>query len=336
MTQEASATQISGIEKASLLLISLGSKAAGSVLQHLSSDEVQTLCAQIARQQKVDPLLQTQVLQDFTRSRDVSCVGGLDYAQELLEQALGPAKAKSLMDQIAIGSGGRPFDWLKGSSTSRLASCLQHERPQVIALVLAHLTAAQAAEALALLPEEIQGAVAHRLTAMQPVAPDVVTYIEDILKSKLVRDGATGDLKSVGGLQSLVMILNNADRPTEGKIMQYLEQAESDIAESVKQMMFVFEDILTLDDRAVQAIICDLEQDDLRLSMKGASDEIKEMFFRNMSERAAEALKEDLEMLGPVKRRDVEAAQRRVVAVVRKLDETGEISLRPDSEEVIP
>ncbi|MHB0913726.1 MAG: flagellar motor switch protein FliG [Armatimonadota bacterium] len=335
MTQEYSVTQLSGIEKASLFLIALGSKTAGDVLQHLPPDIMQKLCAQIARHKSVDPLLQQQVLQDFNQLQHVSqAAGGVEYVQEILEQALGPTKAKEILGEITAGSGGRPFDWLKASGASRLANCLQNERPQIIALVLAHLSADKAADVIALLPEELQGKVAYRLTSMQPVAPEIVELVEEMLKSKLSMQ-ETGDLKAVGGLQSLVTILNNSDRQTEGRILQFLEQEEEGMAEDVRQMMFVFEDIVNLDDRALQTIIRELDQEDIRLGLKGASEEIKALFFRNMSERAAEALKEDLEMMGAVKRRDVETAQRHVVLAIRRLDEAGTISLRQDEEDVI-
>lgn len=333
MTQESPAGQLSGIEKASLFLITLGSKTASSVLQHLQPDEVQRLCTQIAKQKQVDPLLQQQVIHDFAQYQSATQTsGGMEYAQEILEQALGATKAKELLGEIAAGSAARPFDWLKPSGTVGLANTLLNERPQIIALVLAHLSADKAASVMSILPSELQGKVAHRLTSMQPVAPGIVDIIDGILRSKLSKED-TGNLKSVGGLQSLVTILNNSDRKTEGKILEYLEQTEASVAENVRQMMFVFEDIINLDDRTVQIIIRELEQDDIRLGLKGASEEIKALFFKNMSERAVEGLKEEFEMMGAVKRKDVEAAQRHIVATIRRLDESGEINLRPEEEE---
>lgn len=328
-------TELSGIEKASLLLITLGTKTASDVLRHMSPDEVQRLASQIATNKTADPDLQDIVMEEFaTFVKSGAGMGGLDYVKELLEQSLGPMKAKEILNDIASGSGGRPFDWIKQSSIPQLTGALRNERPQVIALILAHLPANQAADTMAQLPPEIQGDVAYRLTSMRPVAPENVRAVDDILREKLSKE-RRGTLRSVGGLQSLVTILNNADRSTEAKILEYLEQTEADIAESVRQLMFVFEDLVKLDDRMMQIIIRDLEQEDLKMSMKGASPEIKETFFRNMSERAVEVLKEDLEMMGPVKMKDVEAARRRVVAVVHRLDEIGEISIRPDEEEVV-
>ena len=204
--------------------------------------------------------------------------GGMNYAQELLEQSLGSSKAKELMVDIAKGTGARPFDWLTSANVQRLANCLENERPQVITLVLAHLTSDQAASTLALLPEDLQGKVAFRMTSMQPVALEVVQIIEEILKQRMTTEGG-GDRRAVGGLQSLVSILNNADRstreqdtriPPAGRIDHRRERPRDDVR---------FEDIITLDDRSLQIVIRELEQDDLRLSMKGATDEIKEAFF---------------------------------------------------------
>lgn len=334
MTQETPNVRLSGLEKASLLLVTLGTKTATGILQELPPEDVQRIAAQIARQGDVDPETRDQVIKEFDEQRKSISVGGIEYAKELLEEVLGASKAQEIIDEINAGSAGRPFDWLKSAGVAKLASYLENERPQVIALVLAHLTPGQAAEALTLLPEAVQGEVAYKLTSMQPVVPDVIRSIEETLRSKILREGS-GDMKSVGGVHSLVSILNNSDRPTENKIIEFLAEAEAQLADSVRQMMFVFEDIAKLDERAIQLIIREAEQEDLRLSMKGAPSEIRDIIFKNMSERAAETLKEDLENMGPAKRRDVEAAQRRVVAVVRKLDESGEISLRADEEEYI-
>lgn len=330
-----SADELSGIEKASVLLITLGSKTASDVLKHMSADEIQRLASHIANSKDTSADVQDHIVEEFVMQRYSGAVaGGLDYVKEILETSLGPLKAKEILDDIASGSSGRPFDWIKSSNISQLASSLSNERPQVVSLILAHLPANHAADIMAQLPQEVQGNVAYRLTSMRPVAPEVVKSIDDILRDKLSRE-RRGALRSVGGVQSLVTILNNADRSTEGKIMEYLEQTQADIAESVKQLMFVFENMVSLDDRALQLIIRELDPDDLRLSLKGTPEEIKATFFKNMSERAVDVLKEDLEMMGPVKLRDVEAARRRVVAVVHRLDEIGEISIRPNEEEVV-
>lgn len=336
MTTENTTIGLSGTEKAALLLIALGSKTAGSVLQQLSQDEVRKLCEEIAKQKHVDPDVQAQILKEFAQIQETGAAGdgGVDYARDLLQQAVGSASAEELIADIKDELTGRPFGWLKGLNKTQVAACLQAERPQVSALVLAHLNPVFAAEVMSALPEEVQGKIAYALTTMRPIAPEAVRAVEDNLRFKLSRDGAS-DLKAVGGLRSLVTILNNADRPTEQKVLEFLEQSEASIAESVRQLLFVFEDIIKLDDQALQTVIRELDQQDLRLSLKGASDEIREAFFRNMSERAAEALKEDLEVMGPVRLREVEVARGRVVAVVRRLNEAGQINMRPDEEDMV-
>lgn len=333
MDHNSPSQKLTGLEKASLLLIALGSETASGVLKHLSSAEVNLLCSQIAAQNHVDTKELEIVLKEFSSQRKIAhTVGGYEYAKELLEQALGADKAEEILGEISHGHIGKPFEWVKSPDIPRLANILQHERPQIIALVLAHLNVEQASALLSALPQDLQGNIAYRLTSMKPVDIDIVHTIDSVLRERIARS-SSGDMKAVGGLQSLVTILNNADRSTENKIISYLEQTESDIADSVKQMLFVFEDIVNLDDKAIQSVIRELDQEDLRLSLKGASEEIREVFFRNMSERAVQALREDLEMMGSVRRRDVEAAQRRVVSVIRSLEEAGEISTRPDEEE---
>lgn len=335
MDNESPALPLAGIEKASILLIALGAGNASGVLQHLTPDEVQKLAAQIAKHEHIDQSVQESVLDEFASAHGTSTtVGGLEYAREILVQALGAEKASELLSDITLGFTGRPFDWLRSATVTRIVNALRTERPQVIALVLAHLTADQAAAVMSGLPDGIEGEVAYRLTAMRPVAPEMVRAVDSVLKERIARDGK-GDLKAVGGIHSLVTILNSADRPTENKILSYLDRVEAKIAESVREMLFVFEDVAQLDDRVIQRIIRELDQDDLRMALKGAEDDVKHLFIKNMSERAADSLRDDLDMMGPVKRREVEAAQRRIVAVIRRLEELGEISIRVDDEDVI-
>ena len=328
-------TRLSGLERASLLLITLGSKTASATLKHLAPDEIQRLAAQIAVSKEVDQAVREQVLEEFALDRGAGLsAGGLEFVREILDQSVGPNKAKEVLDDIATGTGNRPFDWIKGSHLLHLAGAIRSERPQVIALILAHIPPNHAADVISLLPPDMQGVVAYRLTTIKPVASDMVSAVDEALRDRMSKD-RRGAARAVGGLQSLVTISNNADKSTETKILDYLQRTEKTIAENARGMMFVFEDIVKLDDRALQAVIREIEQEDLRMSMKGASEQIREAFFRNMSERAVEVLKDDLEMLGPVKLRDVESARRRIVGVIHRLDEIGEISLHPDEDEIV-
>ncbi len=332
MAQE-SATSLTGVDKASLFLLALGTEAAGLVMQQLSQDEVKAVGSNIARLGNVDPSMKDKVFKEFSaRYRDGVAVPGNEYVRQVLESALGTSKAQDIVAEIFGDTSGQAFDWIKTAATPRLASCLRSERPQVIALILAYMPAARAAEVIAQLPEEIQGDVAYRLSSMQYVSPEIARAVDEVLETKLARESSTA-LKAVGGVDSLVAILNNADRSTESKILGYLDNVEADMAENVRQMLFTFDDIIKLDDQALQAILQETEQEDIRMAVKGATEPIKEAIFRNMSERAVEAMKEDLEMMGRVKVKDVEAAQRRIMAVVRRLDEDGTISVRGDNSE---
>ena len=326
---------LSGAEKASVLLISLGAEKSSSVLQQLTPDEIERLTAEIVMLKRVDPTLRAHVLEECKKAlADGTIIGGADYARVVLEQVVGDAKAKELLSRLTSGSGAGSFRWLRAVPPQQLAQCIRSERPQVMALVIGHLHAEQAAQVLSALPEQAQGEVALRLTTMQPTDPDIVRSIDEILMQRLsTTDNAT--FSEVGGSDAVVSILNNVDRGTEKKIMEYLTETASETANKIKEMMFVFEDILNLDNRSIQIILRDVPQDDLRLALKGSSDSVKEVFFRNMSQRAVETLKEDLESSGPVKLRDVEAAQGRISLVARSLDEAGEISIRDNADDVV-
>ena len=334
MAQE-TAAPLSGVEKASLLLLALGTEAAGSVLQKLSPDDVKVLGSSIAKLNNIDQTAKESVLQEFAqRHKGGARMPGADYVRQILENALGSTKAQELATEIFMDTSGQPFDWLENVATPRLAACLRNERPQVIALILAYMPPVRAADVISQLPEQVQGDVAYRLGYMQSVSPQIAEAVEEILETKLARDSSAA-MKAVGGVNSLVAILNNADRSTEAKILDYLDTVEAGVAESVREMLFVFDDIAKLDDAALRSILQETEQEDIRLAMKGSTEAIREAFFKNMSERAAEAMKEDLEMMGRVKVRDVEAAQRRIMTVVRRLDEAGTISIRANDEEFV-
>ncbi|MDH7602917.1 MAG: flagellar motor switch protein FliG, partial [Armatimonadota bacterium] len=327
---------LSGAAKAAILLIALGTNLSSSVLQQLSPDEVERIAAEIVRQKRVRPDLREKVLEECRRAlTDQTALGGQEYAREVLSGVFGESKAKELLSRVSAGvstvGAGRN---LKTIPPRQLAALLQIERPQIIALVLAHLPADHAAQVLVALPEDVQGQVALRLTAMRPTDPDVVNTVAKVIADKAAESEGMG-LTEVGGEDSVVRILSNVGRSTEKRILDYLRKVDETIAEQIRNKMFVFEDILNLDDRSIQIILREVPQEDLRLALKGVPDNIKEVFFRNMSQRAAETLKEDLEATGPVKLKDVEAAQNRIVAVARQLDEAGEISLRKSSEDLV-
>jgi flagellar motor switch protein FliG len=308
-------------------------------MQQLNPDEIERLTSEIVRQKRVKPQERKKVI-DECRSFLVEDVahGGLDYAKEVLQGIFGETKAVEMLEKAAMGGGGgsglsagRVF---RAIPTRQLAQALKNERAQVIALVLGHLPPDNAAQVLSLLPEAVQGDAALRLVTMQPTDPGVVRNVADQLLQQLSGpDNAA--FTEVGGNESVVRILNNVGRSTEKKVMEYLTSVDENVANAIKERMFTFDDAISLDDRSIQSILRDVPQDDLRLALKGAPGSVKETLFRNMSQRAAETLKEDLEASGPVKLKDVEAAQNRIVAIARALDEAGEISLRGSGEELV-
>ncbi|MCE5200176.1 MAG: flagellar motor switch protein FliG [Armatimonadota bacterium] len=324
----------SGVRKASMLMVALGADFSSNIMQQLSPDEIERLTAEIVMVNRLDADTRAMVLDECKRSLDeFGVIGGTEYARKLLEQVFGETKAAELLGKLS-SDGENSLRWLRTVPARQLAQCMNGERSQIVALVLGHLPAEQAAQVLAALPESIQGDVALRLTMMQPTDPDTVRHVAEILLQKLsMTDNAI--FSEVGGNKSVVQILNNVDRSTEKKILEYLTEANEAVANQIKECMFVFEDILNLDDRAIQVILRDVPQEDLRLALKGAQENVKNVFFRNMSSRAVETLKEDLEASGPVKLRDVEGAQTRIASIARQLDEAGEISLRDNSDEMV-
>ena len=327
-------SQLTGVQKASVLLITLGAEAAANVMQHLAPHEIERLTSHIVNTHHVAPETRESVLSESTIAlAERSMAGGEDFARTLLEQAVGGPKAKELLSKLT-SAGADVFTWLRAVSPPQLASCIRNERPQIVALVIAYVQPDQAAQVLSGLPDNLQGEVALRLTNMRPTDSEFIKHVDRILRERVYGDGSEASIQ-LGGSESTAKILSNTDRTTEKKIMEYLTKTDEDIANRIKESMFVFEDILDLDDRAMQTILRDIPQDDLRLALKGMGQEQREVFYRNMSQRAADTLKEDLEASGPVKRRDVEAAQTRIANTARQLDEAGEISLRETEEDMV-
>ena len=326
---------LTGLEKASVLLIALGPEVSGNILQGFTPDEIERITSEIVSLRKISPEIKEDVLKeckDTLNGNDL--IAGEDYAMKVLEQVVGGAKAKELITRLTTGGGAGAFRWLRAVRPTQLAQCIKGERPQVVALIVGHLPPDIAAQVISSLPEQLQGEVALRLTTMQPTAPEVVKHVDDVLLQKLASSDNAA-LTEVGGNDMVVQILNNVDRSTEKQILEYLTETDPTVADAIKEKMFVFEDILTLDDRSIQIILREVPQEDLRLALKGTQDSTKEHFFRNMSQRAAETLKEDLESSGPVRLKDVESAQVRIANTARKLEEAGEISLRDSGEDLI-
>lgn len=321
------AKELTGRQKAAILLISLGPEVSAQVFKHLREDEIEQLTLEIANVRKVDTDEKEKVLTEFHQiavAKEVIAQGGITYAKEILEKALGQSKAIDIINRLTANLQVRPFDFARKAEPSQILNFIQNEHSQTIALVLAYLEPTQAAMILSALPQERQADVAKRIALMDSTSPEVIAQVEQVLEQKLSAT-VTQDYTQAGGIEAIVNVLNGVDRSTERTILDSLEIQDPELAEEIKKRMFVFEDIATLDNRSIQRVIRDVENADLMLSLKVSSEEVREVIFRNMSKRMAETFREEMEFMGPVRLRDVEEAQSRIVATIRRLEEAGEI-----------
>jgi len=319
--------ELSGKQKAALLLISLGPEVSASVYKHLSEEEIERLTLEISGVKKVESAVKENIIEEFHNialAQDYITQGGIGYAKTVLEKALGPDQAQAILNRLTSSLQVRPFDFARKADPSQIFNFIQNEHPQTIALILSYLDPTQAGIILSSLPQEVQADIAKRIAVMDSTSPEVISEIESVLERKL-SSTVTQDYTETGGIDAVVEVLNGVDRQTEKTILDALEIQDPELAEEIKKRMFVFEDIVTLDNRSIQRVIRDCENEDLLLSMKVSSDEVKEIIFRNMSQRMAETFREEMEIMGPVRLRDVEDAQSRIVAVTRRLEDAGEI-----------
>lgn len=330
--------KLSGTQKAAILFITLGPDASSEILKRLPEVEVQKITYEISNIVSVKATQKQNILNEFieiNRAREYMMEGGSEYARNILSKAFGAQRAKEVMDRVEDVAGQyRPFSIARKAEASQLLNVLLTEHPQTIALVLCYLQADKAGEVLALLPEEIQSEVGYRIATMSSASPILIKEIEKVIDSKL-SSVVKSDSAALGGVDTLVDILNQVDRTTEKNITQGLESESQELAEIVRSSMFVFEDIVILDDISIQKVLRELDGKELALALKGCSEQVSDVIFRNQSKRAAATLKEDIEFLGPVRLADVEKAQQRVVLVIRKLDESGEIVISRGGENAI-
>lgn len=329
---------LTGRKKAAILLIALGKEKASEIYKHLNEDEIEQLTLEIANLSKVDADVKNKVMEEFYQlclARNYISEGGIEYAREILERAMGSQKALEIINKLTSSLQVRPFDFIRKAEPSQILNFIQNEHPQTIALVLAYLRPQQAAAIISALPQEKQVEVATRIALMDRTSPDVIKEVERVLEKKL-SSMLTADFTNAGGIQALVDILLSVDRGTEKYIMENLELKDKELAEEIRKRMFVFEDIVTLDNRSIQRFLREVDNSDLALALKGASEEVKKVIFANMSKRLQEMIKEDMEYMGPVRLRDVENAQQKIVNIIRQLEEAGEIIIsRGGGDEVI-
>lgn len=330
--------KLTGVQKAAILFITLGPDASAPILKKLPEAEIQKITFEIANMQKVKKELREEVLQEFVnlnKAKDYIVEGGFDYAKNLLSKALGAQKAMEIIEKVSeITQQYRPFGIARKADAQQLLNVIINEHPQTIALILCYLQPEKAAQILSGLPEELQSDVARRVATMNNTSPLVIEEVEEILEKKL-SNVVRSDFASIGGVQTLVDILNNVDRGTEKSIIEELDRYQPELAEKIKDSMFVFEDIVTLDNSSIQRILREVDMKALALALKGVSEDVANLIYSNMSKRAAQTLKEDLEFMGPVRLIDVEKAQQQIVAIIRRLDEAGEIVMSRGGDDAI-
>jgi flagellar motor switch protein FliG len=325
-----------GVHKAAVLLIQLGRDKAGAVLSHLSDSEVEAISAEIARLDYVDGAETSAVLAEFNEmatARANIAQGGLDFARTMLVQSLGSDRAGEIMERLQAAAVQMPFQFLHRADPAQVRTFIADEHPQVIALVLAHMTPDKASLVLSGLPSSLQAAVAHRIAVMDRTSPEIIRTVEASLERKLSSVLQPAEMAWVGGVGPLVNIINRSDRMTERQIVEGLETLDAALADEVRSRMFMFEDIVQLEDRSMQLVVRQVPESELALALKGVSDAVRDKITSNLSARAAEALLEEVELLGAVRLAQVEEAQQAVIRAIRQLEEQGQIMIHRGSEE---
>ena len=319
---------LSGRQKVAIFLVSLGMEASSEIFKHLREEEIEQITFDIARLENIESADKDAVFREFQEmmiAQDFITQGGIDYARDLLERSVGSQKASDIINRLTSSLQVRPFDFIRRTADrAHLLNFIQGEHPQTIALILAYLEAPKAASILGALPSEIQPDVAKRIATMDRTSPEVLREVERVLERKL-STLASEDFTSAGGIDSIVEIINSVDRSTEKSIIESLEEDDPELAEEIKKRMFVFEDIVLLDDRAIQKVLREVDSSDLAKALKSVDSDAQDKVYRNMSKRAAALLKEDMDFMGPVRLKDVEEAQQKIVNIIRKLEEQGDI-----------
>ncbi len=334
----ASSDEFTGVQKAAILLIALGPEKSASIFKHLKEEEIEELTLEIANTRSISPQTKEDVLNEFYQvclAQQYIAEGGIGYAKELLEKALGEEKAQGVISKLTASLQVRPFEFVRKTDPSQLLNFIQDEHPQTIAMILSYLSAGQAAVIIGALVPEKQADVAKRIAMMDRTSPDVIKEVERVLERKLSAL-VNQDYTIVGGVDAIVNILNTVDRGTEKHIMETLEIEEPELADEIRKKMFVFEDILLLDDRAIQRVLRDVDNNDLGVALKAANEDVQNVIFKNMSKRLATMIKEDMEYMGPVRMKDVEEAQQKIVGIIRKLEDSAEIVIsRGGGDEIV-
>jgi len=332
-------SEMTGLRKAAVLLVQLGKDDSARLLSQLPEAEVEELSTEIARLGLVDPESAGDVLTEFhamAKLRQRAGQGGLDFAREMLIASLGEEKAGEILERLSAVVTDVPFSFLGRADPRQVVSFLQNEHPQTIALVLAHVPAGLASAILSALGPDTSANVAHRIAVMDRTSPEIIRQVESSLARKLSTVLQPSEMSVVGGVQPLVDIINRSDRGTERLIMEALEQRSPEIADEIRRRLFMFEDVVLLEDKAIQLVLRQIDTNDLATALKGVGDNVRDKVTRNLSERARENLVEEIELLGPVRMRVVEEAQAKIVQVIRSLEDSGQIEIqRSDDDEYV-
>ena len=330
--------EMKGRRKAAVLLVALGPERAAAVFKHLRDEEIESLSLEMAGLHRVDPRTTEAVFEEIAatvEAYDSLLSGGVDYAREVLERALGPERALEIIGRLSSVIEMRPFEFLRRTPAEQLVTFLRNESPQTVALVVANLHTTLASQVLANLPTVEQAEIAVRIARMGETSPDVVKQVESVMKKKLDSVVQQEYVRAAGGIKSLAEILNHTDRSTERNVLDSLTEADEELAAEVRRLLFVFEDIVKLDDRSIQLVLREADQKDLALALRGVNDDVKERILSNMSERGATMLVEEMAYQPPQRKRVVEEAQGRIVAIVRKLEEAGALVLSRGEEDAV-
>lgn len=331
---------LTGKQKAAMFLISIGPEKSAEIMRHLKDEEIEEVTKAIAGIKKLKNTYQEKVIEEFYQlslAQEYITEGGINYAKEILDKAFGSSKSEIILKKMtaSLKSNG-PFDFVKSMEPTKIASLIKDEHPQTIALILYNIKYQQAATILATLPKEKQVDTARRIAMMEKPSYDIVKQVEEILQKKISYDYMNEDMSSsISGVEALTEILRSVDRGTEQNIMEYLKKTNTDLEEEIRKKLFTYEDIVKLDDKSIQRVLRDIDNHVLALAIKASQKNIQDLLFRNLSNRVAELIKEDIELMGPVRVRDVEKAQDDIVLKIRDLEKTGEIVINRGGEDEV-
>jgi flagellar motor switch protein FliG len=324
-------------QKAAVLSVVLGDEVSAKLFKNLSKNEIEAISREIALMKKVNPDISKAVVREFyqmLKAKEYASTGGLEYAKELLIKTLGPEEARKIIDKLVkLLESNVGFGYLENIDPKQLVKFIQNEHPQTISVILSHLDQSKAAEVLALLPKETQIDIVFRMASLENISPNVIKRVSEMLETKM--EDLSGSNVEIGGIRAVSEIINRMGRTEAKSLVDQIAEKNPDLASKIRDMMFVFEDIIKLTNSDIQEILKHVDKKDLTIALKGSPEELSKKFFSNMSSRAAETLKEEMDFLGPVKVKDVERAQKAIVDIVRRLDEEGVISISGGGEEML-